>query len=213
MATKLGVYNLALSILKITKLDALTDNEPHRHHLDQHWDTTVRYMLEEGLWNFAQRTSKIDSDPSLSIEFGKYSYGAEKPSDLVKLITISSDENLSERLDDYLEEGDHWFVKHDPIYVRYISNSTSFGLDLTRWPAKFETAVALQLALRSAPGLGAFSDADIERFEKKYTSALHKARSFDASSQMNTEWSPGRMVRSRGSGAYGSGRNSLWWDS
>lgn len=211
MATKLGVYNLALSFLKITKLGALTTNVPHRHHLDQHWDTTVQFMLEEGLWNFAQRSKAIDSDPSLTIDFGAYIYGAEKPEDLVQLITISSDENFSMRLEDYLEEGDHWMVKYDPIYVRYISNDVAYGLDLTRWSAKFETAVALQLALRAAPAIGSMSEADIERMEKRYLKAVRLARSHDAMSQKNTEWSEGRMVTAR-RGRGGSGR-SLWWDS
>jgi hypothetical protein len=92
-------------------------------------------------------TVKADADTGVTPEFG-FSEVFAKPSDWVRTISISEDEYLNFPLLQYYDDVNYWSADVTPIYIRYVSNSTSLGLALTRWPPTFTRYVELELAER-----------------------------------------------------------------
>ena len=198
MATKLAVFNGALRLLKERKLDTVTDVEFKRYELDEEYDAAIAYMLEMGLWNFAMRTVAIDEDVSVDPAFG-YNYAFEKPSDWVRTSIVSPNPRLFPRMgaNEYIDETGYWSANTTPIYVSYVSNGASYGLNLSAWPATFTRAVEFELAYRVAPTLTSMTDKDSERLELRKHRALKNAQSKDALNQAPTERQPGRLVMAR----------------
>lgn len=198
MATKLAVFNGALRLLKERKLATLTDDELKRYELDAEYDAVIAYMLEMGLWNFAMRTVAIDEDVSVDPAFG-YNYAFEKPSDWVRTSKVSANPRMFPTMgaNEYLDEAGYWSANVTPMYVSYVSNGASYGLNLSAWPATFTRAVEFELAYRIAPTVTSMTDKDSERLELRKHRALKNAQSKDALNQAPTERQPGRLVMSR----------------
>lgn len=150
MATVLGTYNLALFELAEAKLVSVSENREPRRLLDAVWTVGVYTCLQAAAWNFASRTVRIDSDPAITPSFG-YRYVFQHPDDWVRTVGVSDDEYMQHPLIRYLDEGGRWLADVDPIYVRYVSNDASFGMDLSLWPPNFELYVAAYLASLIAP--------------------------------------------------------------
>ena len=202
MATsKLLLYRNSLMILKERAIGtALTDDEAVRHAFDVIYDETCAWSLEQGLWNFATRTLAIDSSTDVTPEFG-FSYAFDKPSDYVRTVKVSADERFFFPLEDYHDEGAYILADCDPLYLRYVSNGVTYGLDLSLWPQTFARAVAYELAFRVAPSLTGMSEGGMERLEMRKDKALRDARSKDAMNQANERPPPGRLSRARSGGA------------
>ena len=140
-ANKLSIYNGALTFIGERKLSALTDNVESRRLLDDVWDGGgVDKCLEQGQWKFAMRTSMLDYSSSVTPSFG-YEYAFEKPSDLIKLCALCSDEFFDTPLLQYTEEAGFWFASLDTIYIQYVSNDGSYGTDYSLWPGSFKSFV------------------------------------------------------------------------
>lgn len=196
MANKLGLYNAALALLKERKLSALTDNVRARHQLDLVYDDVMAYMLEQGYWNFAQRSVMIEPDPNVDPAFG-YTYAFEHPSDMVRLVKISANDSFFPTLDPYLDEGGHFYAHAGQIYVMYVSNGASYGGDLSLWPATFAYAAAHELARRAGPHIATLGRADQDRLDRDSGRTLRDARAKDASRQPVDRLQPGRLVQAR----------------
>lgn len=147
MATKLGLYNDALIHLGERKLASLAEAREPRRALDDVYDSTLAYCLSRGFWNFAMRTAQVDSDAGVEPQFG-YTYAFDKPSDWVRTYNISTDEYLSYPLLRVVDEAGYWYADVDPIWVKYVSNGVTYGMDLGNWPAAFAEYVAIRLAHR-----------------------------------------------------------------
>ena len=179
MATsKLVLYNAALRHIGQRKLSALTEEGEGRRVLDDVYDTAIQYCLEQGQWNFAIRSQEIDYSPSVDPAFG-YQYAFEKPDDWVRTTGLSTSEYFNPPLIQYVDENNYWWADVTPLYVRYVSNGTDYGLDLSLWPSTFERAVMLYLAYLIAPTL-TNSDEKTDSLEKQFKRALTDARSKDA---------------------------------
>lgn len=144
MATKLGLMNLALSEIGDTRLSTTTDAVEARYVLDNHYDTVLAYCLSQGYWDFAMRRASIASSGSPAI----YTYGFAKPADYVKLGLISIAATFTPSLSEFIEANSTFEANTTPIYIRYISNDTSFGLSLSTWPEWYTRYVTLELAWR-----------------------------------------------------------------
>lgn len=111
MATgQLGLYNVALRAIGERSLDALTDSGEPRRELDAVWSTgngALRFLLEQGFWNFAIRTQMLDHSASATPAFG-LTYAFERPSDMVRLLDISADERFSLPLNEYESEAGYF---------------------------------------------------------------------------------------------------------
>lgn len=179
--SQLTLYNGALRLLGQAKLSALTDAIENRYTLDDAYnENAINYCLEQGLWNFAVRTSKGSADSSVTPDFG-FQYAFAKPSDWIRTITIASDEFFTSPLTelDYVDEQGFWFSNLETIYIRYVSNDSEYGADLSLWPQTFVRMFETYLAMQIAPRL--FQDeGKIDALNKLFQRRLVDARSKDA---------------------------------
>lgn len=149
MATQLGLYNEALRLLGERRLASLSENREPRRVLDDIWnDGAMKYCLEQGQWDFAMRAVKITK--SVTVPAFGFTYAFDKPNDFIRTAGLSADEAFNMPLLYTLEEVGFWFANVNPIYVRYVSNDTNYGSDLTRWPQTFSKYVAAYLASEAA---------------------------------------------------------------
>jgi hypothetical protein len=209
MTTKLEVYNLALLQMKASTLSSTTERVEARFVLDALWPTVVAGMLEDGFWKFAMRSVRITQDTNIAPNFG-YPMAFNMPDDWVRTYSLSLSENFEPFLDDWIEESNTFFAHAGPLYVRYISNSeTGYGMDMTRWTARFVKALAFCLAWRASPKATGSSDNFNEKLEADYARALSQAKSFEALRDPPKQlpqgrWNSGRFSRNSGrfSGGY-----------
>lgn len=180
MATnRLKLYNSALFLVGERNLASLTESRLPRRLLDHLWDNgVVDFCLEQKQWKFATRTVRLDSDPSLTPEFG-YQFGFVKPSDCLRTVAFCSDEYFDHPIERYSDEAGYWFAETDPIYVKYISNDTDYGADLSLWPKSFEAYVAAHMAAEICMGLNQ-AETKKAALEKLASELLKKAASKDA---------------------------------
>lgn len=144
--TRLNLYNDALLMAGERGLSSLTENGETRRLLDQVWNSNgVDGCLEEGQWEFAMRTVRIDYDPGITPDYG-YSRAFDKPTDWILTSAICSDEFFRVPVTRYVDEAGYWYSDLDQLYVRYVSNDSNYGADLSRWPRSFTEFVAAHFA-------------------------------------------------------------------
>jgi len=188
MATKLALYNAALVELGMRPLANLTEEVESRRLLDTVYTNVVDDCLSEGSWNFATETVKLDADTGVTPNFG-YQEVFAKPSDWVRTVAVSGDEDFSAPLTQYYDDFNFWSSNITPIYVRYVSSDTGAGYDLNRWPTKFRRYVELSLAQRVAAKLTQ-SDAIRDSIISDTDKAKKKALSEDAMNEPNPKFPP-----------------------
>ncbi len=204
MTTKLTIYNGCLQILGERKLasldDPVDDDTPQSQiELDTAWDNGARdFCLEQALWNFATRSQEITYDPDITPAFGLQRV-FEKPSDWIRTAALCSDEKFTSTVLDYRDEGPYWFSDLDTIYVKYISNDSSYGYDLSLWPQTFVKFVSAYLAMETCERITQNRVKRID-LEVKYMERLNNATSKDAFNQANQRPALGAWARSRGGG-------------
>ncbi len=165
---KLDTYNAALSKLGERRLASLTENREPRRELDVHWSANAAYCLEAALWNFAIRAVEVESSPSVTPTFG-YTFAFEKPDDWIRTASLSDNDRFDPPLNEYRDEAGFWWADSDPLYVTFVSNDTSYGMDLSLWPESYADYVATRLARLACKKITGSSDmvADLRREETK----------------------------------------------
>ncbi len=151
-ATRLSIYNNALTMVGERALADLTEDTEGRRLLDQVWNSNgVDACLEEAQWEFAMRTIRIDYDTGITPDFG-YARAFDKPTDWILTSALCSDEFFRVPILRYVDETGYWYTDLDTIYVRYVSNGASYGADLSKWPRSFtefvETHFASKIVLK-----------------------------------------------------------------
>lgn len=196
MPSKLSVYNAACLALGERKLSSLSENVVMRRRLDSAWDDgLVEYCLAQGLWNFATNSIELTYSPSIDPAFG-LQYAFDKPDDWVRTILVAYDEGFTHHLTKYADEADYWYSDLDTIYVRYVSSSTSYGLDYAKWPQNFSKFVSAALAAKVAKATTG-SESDVDKMERMERKMMIKARSSDAMDEP-TQFPPtGSWVQAR----------------
>lgn len=180
--SQLSIYNGALGHLKSRELASLTEARESRRVLDRIWNGgLVDACLEQGLWTFAMRTAQIDYSPSVAPDFG-YPYAFEQPDDYIRIAGISADEFFSDPLTRYADEAGYWFSDIQTIYVRFVSNASTYGGDLSRWPQSFNMFVEAYMAWKACPRISG-SDVKVADLEKTMRKLRSDARSKDAMKQ------------------------------
>lgn len=148
MTSRLTLYNDALLMCGERFLSTLSDNVEHRYLLDHVWDNQgVHHCLESGQWKFAMRTILLDYDTSVTPAFG-YTRAFLKPTDWCLTSAMCTDEYFNSPNLRYVEEAGYWYCDLDEIYVRYVSDASNFGGDLSRWTSRFARYVAAYFASR-----------------------------------------------------------------
>jgi hypothetical protein len=177
LASKLGQYNAALLILGERKLSSLAEAREPRRALDDAWDSAADYCLEQGFWNFAMRAIQADSSTSVTPTFG-FTYAFTKPTDIIRTYLFGATETFEPPLMNIVDEPNYWYANVDPLYVKYVSNDTAYGMDLSLWSESYADYQATRLAVRACKRItGKQPDEDMFRLEKR---ALAIARSKDA---------------------------------
>lgn len=197
MATKAGVFNAALIELGHKTLVDTGEAVESGRVLNQVWSRVVADCIAAGSWNFAMETIKADADTGVTPAFG-YTEVFAKPSDWVRTIAVSLDENFSSPLMQYYDDDSFWSASSTPIYVRYVSDDTGLGMELTRWPATFTRFVELELASRVAPRLTQ-SEKLRERIDNDRDKARKRALNVDAMNENQPRFAPpGNWSMARG---------------
>lgn len=204
MPTQLSLYNGALRLLGERKLASLAENREPRRLLDAAWgdgalEGAVRHCLQLGQWTFAMRTVRADYSPSVEPDFG-YRYAFDQPTDMVKVSAICSDEYFRQPLLDYSDERHFWYADIQTIYVRYVSNHSSYGADLSLWPESFSKVVEAYLAVEICENLTQ-SESKLEKVERGFRKALSSARSLDAMNKPTAMLPTGSWQAARSGGA------------
>lgn len=203
MTSKLSLYNDALLHLASERLANLAEASASRYALDDAYDGTLKYCLEQGFWNFAMRAVQIDSSESVTPTFG-YSYAFTKPSDFIRLHSLSANENLTPPLLRVTDEPNYWYADCDPLFAKYVSNNGAYGGDLSIWPETFADYVAKRLAVKVSKRVtGKEASEELGRQEMR---ARADARSKDAMNEPPGFPPTGSWVNSRGGG----GDRSRW---
>jgi len=200
MTTQLSLYNGALRLCKERKLASLSENREPRRLLDDAWGAgatggAVKACLQAGQWTFATRTSQADATPSVEPSFG-YRYAFNQPEDMVRVTGVAMDQYFTEPLLQYTDERGYWYCDLPTIYVRYVSNDTSYGGDMSLWPESFVKVVEAYLAREVGPNLMQGSRV-FEELNAVYEKFLKEAKSVDAMNSP-TKFAPaGSWVRAR----------------
>lgn len=200
MASKLLLYNNALLLCGERKLDSLTENREPRRLLDDVYDGgALRTCLEEGVWNFATRSIRIDSDPGIDPDFG-FDYGFVKPDDWVRTSIVSANEYFRSPLKDYYysDEAGYWWSDIDPLYVRYVSDGADYGGNLGNWPESFARYFEAYLARRIADKLtksqGRLKSIDLELARCRKGAVSKDAMNNGAAMPPEGSWSRSRRA-------------------
>jgi hypothetical protein len=176
VATKLAVWNAALNEIGDYELADTGEAIDAGRVLAARWDRVVADCLASGSWNFAMETIRADADTGVTPEFGFRQVFA-KPSDWVRTIGVSEDEYFSFPLLHYYDDASYWSSDNSPVYIRYVSDDTGLGLEMTRWPAAFTRFVELELAHRSCLRInqsGSLKDAIGKERDKARKAALNQ---------------------------------------
>jgi hypothetical protein len=152
MTTKLSLINNALRLLKTRKLteSELVNNsrEPARIS-NEAWDADfVRGCLERGNWRFAIRARQILADAGIDPQFdgSGFQYAFAKDEDWVRTVGVYSDPNMQTSYNDYNDESGYLFANVDTLYVRFVSDDSGYGGDLSKWPRSFQKFAEADLA-------------------------------------------------------------------
>src|SRR5574342_274 len=188
MVAKLSLWNLALVELGSERIADTGDPKKSARELTAVHDQVVAECIAAGSWNFAMETVKIDADTGVAPSFG-YTEVFAKPTDWVRTIGVSLDELFSIPLTRYYDDDNFWSAESTPIYVRYVSNDTGLGLDLTRWPAQCTRFVSLELADRVCLSLTQNASMK-EQIEKRRDLARRRALNTDALNEPQPRFAP-----------------------
>lgn len=201
MADKLSLYNGSLGIVGERKLASLSENRAPRRRLDTVWDSDsgVKFLLEQGLWNFAMDTVELTYSPSVTPAFG-YTYAFDKPAHWRRTALVSDDPTFANTRVDYKDEGGYLYANCDTLYVKFVSSANNFGGDLSLWTAAFtayaESYFAGRICLATTN-----SQERKDKIDVQTKRLLSTARSQDAMNETVRTPPPGSWARARrGSG-------------
>lgn len=196
MATILQAYNGALAILGDAALATVSDATASRYYLDAAYATAIDHCLLQANWSFAARTIELDANVGYTPDFG-WEYRFTKPTDLIRTITLATDERLECPLERFEVRGAYMYADVTPVYWSYVSNDASYGGLLTSWPTYFLKVVQHHLAVETCAQIKGDGNKkqEIYQWYKKY---LDDAKSQNAYENPVKTSPAGRFVRSRG---------------
>lgn len=153
MATKLGIYNGAISLLGETPIASLTEDRSVRYWLDRAWDNgLVNHCLEQGQWYFATKSQQITYSTTIVPAYG-YPYAIAIPNDFLGMVSIWLDPYFTIPLQDYVIETGVIYTPFQTVYLKFISNANTYGNNLAKWPESFDRYVQAELALLTEPNI------------------------------------------------------------
>jgi hypothetical protein len=197
-ANKLAIYNQALGHLAERRLVSLTENREPRRVLDDYWDSVIGHCLARRFWKPAKRVVSIDASATVIPQFG-WKYAFNLPGDWVRTYQVSSVETFTPPLWDYAEEAGFLFASFTPLFVSYISNDPTYGMDSGKWSQFFFDFVALRLATQACSRITGKAEllAGPDGLLKREKKAEVLAASIDAMNDPPGQMPTGTWARSR----------------
>ena len=209
MASKLGLYNAALSLIGEAEIASLTETAEARYVLDRKYDDATRYCLECGLWNFATRAIEAHAAPSVEPTFG-YQFAMTRPNDWLRIAGVWTDPTERNPNVDYAFEQGYIYANVDPLYIRYVSSDPQYGMDLGKWPMAFQRFVEAHLAAEICSRLtnNDQKHQELRKLENNRMLAAENKNAMDLPARFPPmgSWAQSRMTGFRGSKLSGPGR-------
>lgn len=149
--SQLDIFNGALRILGERKLASLSEAREPQRVLTDIWNEgkgAPRAMLEKGQWNFAIRSAQMTYSPSITPPSG-YQFAYNKGTDWVRTAAVCSDPYYNQPLTQYEDEAGFLFCDLSSIYVKWVSDDPSYGLNMTLWTQEFILYFEYYMAWRS----------------------------------------------------------------
>lgn len=144
MATdKLGVMNMALTLLGDHRLVTTTDDVEARYALDVSWDRAVAFVFQAAFWRFALKTATLTHNGALTALPG-YSSAFASPATYFRPHALFVLSGARECPIDVRQQGTQFHANVTPIYLRYVDNALI--ATVASWPETFAKAVAAYLA-------------------------------------------------------------------
>lgn len=193
MADKLDIYQGALRLLGSHQVASLVENIPDRLRLDEAWDEVVAYCLKRGLWNFATREAILSAHASAPT-FG-YTHKFTHPTDMVRVVAVS-DQATSNQFELFENRAGFFYADVETLYLTYISNNASYGLNIAAWPQDFADVVKARLAFEVALPITGDEGKQANAFTL-FERNLKTAKALDAIDERVRFKPVGRLVRAR----------------
>lgn len=204
MTTQLGLYNQALLILGERRLTAIDSpaTEKSQIELDVVWDNgAIDYCLEQALWNFAMRSIQLSYDPDTTPPFG-LQFAFNKPTDWIRTAALCEDDHFYVPCLDYEDRADFWWSDLNELYIKYVSNDSAYGADLSLWPQSFIKFVAAYLAKEACSRIIVGDKEKRKEVEAIYRTALLDASAKDAINEATKFPAEGNWAASRRTGRH-----------
>jgi hypothetical protein len=151
MASKLDIYNDALTHLGDHRLDTLADDVEARWALDSVYDRAVTFVFEAAYWQFALKTELLTHNAALTPSLPGYTYRFAMPDGFLRPHAIFVSLNSREYPVDARMQGVLLHSTVQATYLRYIDDSLAG--DPTSWPVPVAQALSAYLALTIAARL------------------------------------------------------------
>lgn len=173
----LPIFNDALLILGLEQIADVNDDSNRRYKLSNALSADiVKSLLEDLSWQFGTQTDKLEYSTTVEPEWG-YRRAFEKPSKMVRLDGIYSDEYQSYPIKQYHDEGNYFFCDIDEIWVTYISSD--FLTNPSQWKSHFKRLVASRMAKDAGPSLRK-EGADHANAKEEFSERMRVSKSNDA---------------------------------
>lgn len=201
MTDQLSLYRKAARHLSQEEPATLVEDTQVVRKLNFVYAEAVQEILEAAIWLFARRTVELTYDPAIDTStFGGLNYGFTLPSDYVRIARINTSPYFTpnSELGDYdiTGPGKTLYTDEASFYLQYISNGTTYGLNLGAWPETLAEAGGYLLAFKTAIPVNK-DHADRNDLMKLYAGKLAEAKVRNAVDERVKAKPVGRLVRSR----------------
>lgn len=153
MVSQLTIYNEALGHLGERQLAQLAngniESRESKRVLDSYWSDTVAYALAQGLWKFAKRTIQVDASTEIVPQFTAWNWAFPAAADFVRVILVSTAPEMNPPLLQYSYEAGVFYANQTPLYISYVSNDPTYGMNIAGWPEHFTDYVEKRLAVKA----------------------------------------------------------------
>lgn len=192
MASRLDVYNFALSMCRAQTLDDPDDTSESAGQCRLWEDQCRRMVLKAWPWAFARKRSALTLLLSSPANSDQWAYQFQLPTDLIRIVFIG-DSVLEKQ--DFERRGFVVLTNAENTVLHYIYDVTNYG----NWPDDAVMAMAAQLAVMIAPRVATESPVSGVRQEAQQEFAywLKVAAAADGNEQRNDRDYYGRFKGAR----------------
>lgn len=195
MTDKLSVYNIAAHHLGERALSSLSEEGKLRRVLDSFWDSAVRFLHEQAYFNWS--IAAVQWEPSDDVEplFG-WTYVYQYPVDYIRTVAISYDQYFNSPCERFELDSGYLHADMSPLYMRYVSGSTSYMLNIGAWTEAFAEALGAYLAFKACQPIKG-NKSDVGDMYSIFQKQFKTAKSCDAMNEPTRYMPPGTWARAR----------------